>query len=63
MDRQRRDGGLKKTAGTIKERAGQLIGSRHLDTGEWSREDRGTVGNGVGRAMDAVREVVNEEKE
>ena len=32
MDRQRIEGGLKKATGTIKEKAGQMTGDRHLET-------------------------------
>ena len=63
MDRQRIEGGVKKATGTIKEKAGQVIGDRHLE-GEGKAENaEGHLRSGVGKAMDAVREIVNSEKE
>jgi len=58
MDRQRTEGGLRKTTGTIKERAGKAIGKRHPEG-----EDEGHARSDASKAMDAVREVVNEEKD
>ena len=63
MDRQRIEGGLKKTTGTIKEKAGQAIGDRHLETEDKAEKTEGHIRSGLGKAMDAVREVVNSEKE
>ena len=63
MDRQRIVGGLKKTTGAIKEKAGQAIGDRHLETEGKAEKTEGHIRSGVGKAMDAVREVVNSEKE
>jgi uncharacterized protein YjbJ (UPF0337 family) len=63
MDRQRIEGGLKKTTGMIKEKAGQAIGDRHLETEGKAEKTEGHIRSGVGKAMDAVREVVNSEKE
>ena len=63
MDRQRIEGGLKKTTGAIKEHAGKAIGDRHLETEGKSEKTEGRIRSGIGKAMDAVREVVNEEKE
>ena len=62
MDRQRIEGGLKKATGTIKEKAGQAIGNRHLEHEGTAEKAEGRVRSGVGKAMDAVREVVNNEK-
>ena len=62
MDWQRLEGGLKKTTGTIKEQAGQAIGNRRLETEGKVEKTEGRIRSGVGQAMDAVREVVNEEK-
>ena len=62
MDRQRIEGGLKKATGTIKEKAGQAIGNRHLESEGKAEKTEGRIRSGVGKAMDAVREVVNEEK-
>ena len=62
MDRQRIVGGLKKTTGTIKEKAGEALGNRHLETEGNAEETEGQIRSGVGRAMDAVREVVKNER-
>jgi uncharacterized protein YjbJ (UPF0337 family) len=62
MERQRIEGGLKKATGTIKEQAGKAIGDRHLETEGKVEKTEGRIRNGVGKAMDAVRDVVNEEK-
>jgi len=61
MDRQRIEGGLK-TTGTIKEQAGKAIGDRHLQAEGKAEKIEGRIRSGVGTAMDAVREVVNQEK-
>jgi uncharacterized protein YjbJ (UPF0337 family) len=62
MDRQTIEGGLKKTTGTIKEKAGKMIGDRHLENEGTAENSEGHIRSGVGKAMDAVREVVNKEK-
>ena len=62
MDRQRIEGGLKKTTGTVKEQAGRVIGNRHLETEGKAEKTEGRIRSGVGKAMDAVREIVNQEK-
>jgi len=63
MDRQRLEGGLKQTTGTIKEKAGEALGNRHLQSEGKAEKTEGHIRSGVGKAMDAVREVVNSEKE
>ena len=63
MDRQRIEGGVKKATGTIKEKAGEAIGSRRLESEGKSEKTEGRIRSGVGKAMDAVREVVNDEKD
>jgi len=63
MDRQRIEGGVKKTTGKIKEKAGQVIGNRHLESEGKAENAEGHLRSGVGKAMDAVREIVNSEKE
>lgn len=62
MVRQRIEGGLKKTSGTIREQAGKVIGDRHLETEGKVEKTEGRIRSGVGKAMDAVRDVVNDEK-
>jgi len=61
MDRQRIEGGLRKTTGTIKEQASKAI-NRHLEPEGKAEKAEGHVRSGIGKAMDAVREVVNAEK-
>jgi uncharacterized protein YjbJ (UPF0337 family) len=62
MNRQKIEGGLKKTTGTIKEKAGEALGDRHLENEGELEKTEGHIRSGVGKAMDAVREVVNDEK-
>ena len=62
MDRQRIEGGLKKTTGTIKEKVGEIVGNRHLENEGKAEKAEGHIRSGVGKAMDAVREVVENEK-
>jgi uncharacterized protein YjbJ (UPF0337 family) len=59
--RQRTEGGLKKGTGAIKEKAGKALGDRHLETEGKSEKAEGRIRNGVGKAKDAVREVVGKE--
>jgi uncharacterized protein YjbJ (UPF0337 family) len=61
MDRQKIEGSLKKTTGTIKEKAGQVIGNRHLEFEGKAEKTEGHIRGGIGKAMDAVREVVEKE--
>jgi uncharacterized protein YjbJ (UPF0337 family) len=61
MDRQRIEGGLKKTTGAIKEEAGKVVGNRHLENEGKAEKAEGHIRSGVGKAMDAVREVVEKE--
>ena len=60
MDRQRIEGGLKAT-GSIKEQAGKAIGDRHLESEGKAEKTEGDIRSGVGKAMDAIREVVEKE--
>ena len=62
MDRQRVQGGLKKTTGTLKEKAGEALGDRNLESEGKAEKAEGHLRSGVGKAMDAVREVVHKEK-
>ena len=62
MDRQRVQGGLKKTTGTLKEKAGQATGDRHLESEGKAEKAEGRLRSGAGKAKDAVREVVHKEK-
>jgi len=61
MDRQRIEGGLKKATGSIKEQAGKAIGDRHLESEGKAEKTEGHIHSGVGKAMDAIREVVEKE--
>jgi uncharacterized protein YjbJ (UPF0337 family) len=61
MDRQRIEGGLKKATGSIKEQAGKAIGDRHLESEGKTEKTEANIRSGVGKAMDAIREVVEKE--
>ena len=61
MDRQRIEGGLKKATGSIKEQAGKAIGDRHLESEGKAEITEGHIRSGVGKAMDAIRDVVEKE--
>ena len=61
MDRQGIEGGLKKATGNIKEKTGELLGDRHLESEGKAEKTEGRIRSGVGKAMDAVREVVDKE--
>lgn len=60
MDQQRLKGGIKKATGAIKEKAGQMVGSRHLEEEGKAEKAEGRLRSGVGKARDAVREVLKE---
>jgi uncharacterized protein YjbJ (UPF0337 family) len=62
MDRQRIEGGLKKTTGTVKEQAGKIVGDRHLEREGKIEKTEGRIRSAVGNAIDAVRDVVDDEK-
>jgi uncharacterized protein YjbJ (UPF0337 family) len=62
MDRQRVQGAIKKTTGTVKEKAGQALGNRRLESEGKAEKAEGRLRSGAGKAMDAVREVVHKEK-
>ena len=62
MDRQRVQGGLKKTTGTLKEKAGKALGDHHLESQGKAEKAEGRLRSGAGKAKDAVREVVHKEK-
>ena len=55
MDKQRIEGAAKKVTGTVKEKAGQLVGSRHTELEGKAEKAEGHVRSAVGRAKDAVR--------
>ena len=61
MDRRRIEGGLKKATGSIKEQAGKAVGDRHLESEGQAEKTEGHIRSGVGKAMDAIREVVEKE--
>lgn len=58
MDKQRIKGAAKKATGTIKEKAGQLIGSRHTEMQGKAEKTEGRARAALGRAKDAVRSAV-----
>ena len=61
MNRQRVKGGVKKATGAIKETAGKALGDRHLEGKGKAEKAEGHIRSGVGKAKDAVREIVNKE--
>ncbi len=62
MNNQRIEGGLKQTTGKIKEKAGELMGNRDLETEGKIEKTEGRIRTGAGKIMDAVRDVVENEK-
>lgn len=56
MDRER------KTTGTPREQPGKPIGARHLEDQSKERKPEGRLRTDIGRAMDAVREVVERDR-
>ena len=58
MDKQRMEGGLKKATGTIKEKAGQMIGDRDLEAEGKTDKAEGKVRSAVGHVKDAAKEIV-----
>ncbi len=61
MDRHRIEGGLKKATGKLKEKTGELVGNRRLEDEGKAKKTEGRIRSGFGKAMDAVREVVEKE--
>ena len=61
MDRERIKGGVKKGTGAIKEKTGKALGDRHLEGKGKVERAEGHIRGGVGKAKDAVREVVGKE--
>ena len=57
MDRERIKGGLRKASGTLKEKAGKVIGNRDLETEGEMDQAEGGIRSGVGKAKDAAREL------
>jgi len=62
MDRQRiLRAALKKTTVKIKQKAGKPIGDRHFEPEGKAENAEGHIRSRAGKAMDAVREVVEKE--
>ena len=61
MDRERVKGGVKKGTGAIKEKVGKALGDRHLEGEGKADKAEGHVRSGIGKAKDAVREMVGKE--
>ena len=61
MDRERIKGGVKKGTGAIKEKVGKALGDRHLEGEGKADKAEGHVRSGIGKAKDAVREVIGKE--
>jgi uncharacterized protein YjbJ (UPF0337 family) len=58
MDKQRAEGGLKKVTGTVKEKAGKLMGDRKLEAEGKVEKAEGRVRSAVGHIKDGARELV-----
>jgi uncharacterized protein YjbJ (UPF0337 family) len=58
VDKQRIEGGVKKVTGAIKEKVGQATGDRDTEAEGTAEKAEGHVRGAVGKAKDAVREVV-----
>jgi uncharacterized protein YjbJ (UPF0337 family) len=58
VDKQRIEGGVKKVTGAIKEKVGQATGDRDTEAEGTAEKAEGHVRSAVGKAKDAVREVV-----
>ena len=61
MNRQRIEGGLKKGTGAINDKAGKAQGDWHFEDAGKAEKAEGHIRSDVGKAMDAVREVVGKE--
>jgi uncharacterized protein YjbJ (UPF0337 family) len=59
MDKERIEGGLRKATGTIKEKAGQLMGDRHTEAEGKAEKAEGHLRSAVGQAKDAAREALD----
>ena len=59
MDKERIEGGLRKATGTVKEKAGQLMGDRHTEAEGKAEKAEGHLRSAVGQAKDAAREALN----
>ncbi len=58
MDKERIEGGIKKATGAVKEKAGEMVGNRHLEAEGKAEKAEGHVRSAIGKAKDAVRELV-----
>lgn len=56
MDRDRKEGAVKKTVGKIKETAGRLLGDRKTEVEGQRDQVEGEIQNTVGGIKDAVRD-------
>jgi uncharacterized protein YjbJ (UPF0337 family) len=61
MDQERIKGGVKKGTGAIKEKAGKVLGDRDLEGEGKADKAEGHIRSGIGKAKDAVREIVGKE--
>jgi hypothetical protein len=62
MDRQRGDGHPKTTNDIAREQAGRPVGERHVERDGTDDKTKGRI-RGGGDPLDAVRDVVNQEKD
>ena len=62
MDQDRKEGAIKKTVGTVKEKTGQVIGDRKTEAEGRKERVEGDVQNTYGSAKDKAREVTGTKK-
>ena len=55
MDKQRVEGGLRKSTGTIKEKAGQMTGDRDMEAEGKMDKAKGSAHNTAGDVKDTIR--------
>ena len=62
MDQDRKEGAIKKTVGTVKEKAGALTGDRKTEAEGRKQRIEGDVQNTYGSIKDKAREVAGTKK-
>ena len=62
MDKDRIEGSAKQAGGAIKEKAGEALGDKKMESEGAAKKAEGKVQNAVGGAKDKIREMVDEHK-
>ncbi len=57
MDKQRIKGAVQKATGAVKEKAGRMIGDRHMEAEGKADKVEGRVRSAIGQAKDAARQI------